>query len=314
MSDAQPKDRPPFRIWALGILAVAGFVILFWRGPWWFDGAHIRDANLEPADGVVITGFRTGLVALAAGIIAGMGLWYTHKSHRHAEKLYNHSQEQFNHAREKDREQAELTREGQVTGRYVEAIKLLASQNTTERLGGIYGLERIMHDSPKDYPTVVKVLAAFLRQKPSKPMRQVIPIDKQAAFTVLSRRPQRTGMHPESVDLRAAYLVGAVSEGGNWEYANFGGANLTEAILVDIYGPYANFSGAILDRADLHNSAIPGAHFNGASLSATILPGNLEGVWLWDTDLREIANYAPDLIQKAYTNEGTQIPAAEASQ
>ncbi|GLW49212.1 hypothetical protein Stsp02_48730 [Streptomyces sp. NBRC 14336] len=314
MSDEQPKERPPFRIWVLGTLAVVGFVILFWRGPWWFDGAHIRDANLEPADGVVITGFRTGLVALAAGIIAGMGLWYTHKSHRHAEKLYEHGQEQFNHAREKDREQAELTREGQVTGRYVEAIKLLASQNTTERLGGIYSLERIMNDSPKDYATVVKVLAAFLRQKPLKPMRQAIPIDKQAAFTVLSRRPKHEGVHPENIDLRGAYLVGAVSEGGNWENANFSGANLTEAFLVDIFGPYADFSGAILDRADLHNSAIPGARFNGASLRATTLPGSLEGVWLWDTDLREVTNYRPELIQKAYTNDGTQAPAREASQ
>ncbi|WP_405965743.1 pentapeptide repeat-containing protein [Streptomyces sp. NBC_00723] len=310
MSDEQAKDGPPFRIWALGILAAVGFALLFWRGPWWFDGAHIRDADLEPADGVVITGFRTGLVALAAGIIAGTGLWYTHKSHRHAEKLYEHGQEQFSHAREKDREQAELTREGQVTGRYVEAIKLLASQNTTERLGGIYGLERIMHDSPKDYPTVVKVLAAFLRQKPLKPTRQAIPIDRQAAFTVLSRRPEHKGERPEIIDLRGAYLVGAVSEGGNWEYANFSGANLTEAILVDIHGPRADFSGAILDRADLHNSAIPGATFNGASLRATTLPEGLEEVWLWDTDLREVTNYRPELIQKAYTNDGTQIPAA----
>ena len=81
--------------------------------PRWVDGAHLRTKNLEPADGVVITGFRTSLVALGVGFIAGLGLYYTHRSHQHTEKL-------FQHTRQKDREQAELTREGQVTERDVE--------------------------------------------------------------------------------------------------------------------------------------------------------------------------------------------------
>src|SRR5688572_28461729 len=96
--------------WAVLTVAVVAYALLLWRGPWWLDGAHIRDRGLQPADGVVITGVRTALVALAAGVVAGIGLYYTHQSHRHAEKLYLHSQEQFEHAREKDREQAELTR------------------------------------------------------------------------------------------------------------------------------------------------------------------------------------------------------------
>ena len=42
-----------------------------------------------------------------------------------------------------------MEREGQVTDRYVEAIKLLGSDNRTERLGGIHALQRIMHDSAR---------------------------------------------------------------------------------------------------------------------------------------------------------------------
>ncbi|UXX97962.1 hypothetical protein N7U49_19850 [Streptomyces sp. AD2-2] len=142
------------------VIVVAGYALLLWRGPWLLDAGHVRTRNLQPADGVVITGARTALVALGAGIVAGIGLFYTHRNHnlsqeqfknsqdqfskQHAQtveqftlaqKQFQHSQEQFKETQKKDREQTELTREGQVTARYVEAIKLLGSNNLTERLG-----------------------------------------------------------------------------------------------------------------------------------------------------------------------------------
>ncbi|WND32918.1 hypothetical protein RI578_00720 [Streptomyces sp. BB1-1-1] len=147
----------------VGVVAALAYALLMWRGPWWADGPHLRKEDLQPADGVIITGFRPMLVALGAGAVAALGLYYTHRTHRHAEKLYEHSQEQFAHVREKDREQATLTREGQVTERYVEAIKLLGSGNLHERLGGIYSLKRIMNDSERDHRAVVEVLSAFVR-------------------------------------------------------------------------------------------------------------------------------------------------------
>ncbi len=51
-------------------LVIVGYALLLWRGPWWIDGAHLRTRNLQPADGVVITGVRTALVALGAGAVA----------------------------------------------------------------------------------------------------------------------------------------------------------------------------------------------------------------------------------------------------
>ena len=61
---------------ALGILIVVlGYGWLLWKGPWLFDGSHIRKAGLQPADGVVITGFRTMLVAVGAiAAFGGVGL------------------------------------------------------------------------------------------------------------------------------------------------------------------------------------------------------------------------------------------------
>jgi hypothetical protein len=75
---------------------ILGYSLLLWRGPWWLDGSHLRTRVLEPADGVVITGFRTTLVALGAGVIAAVGLYYTHRT--------------LQHTRDKDRVQADRTR------------------------------------------------------------------------------------------------------------------------------------------------------------------------------------------------------------
>ncbi|MFI0262299.1 hypothetical protein ACH4OW_25030 [Streptomyces sp. NPDC017056] len=104
------KPVKRYLLLALLAAATAGYTLLLWHGPWWIDGAHLRTRGLQPADGVVITGFRTALVALGAGLIAAAGLFYTHRT--------------LQHTREKDQEQAEIAREGQVTDRYVAAIKL----------------------------------------------------------------------------------------------------------------------------------------------------------------------------------------------
>jgi hypothetical protein len=56
-----------------------------------------------------------------------------------------------------------LSREGQVTDRYTKAIKQLGSEKPNVRFGGIYALERVARDSPRDHPTVMEVLTAFIR-------------------------------------------------------------------------------------------------------------------------------------------------------
>ncbi|MEW1752812.1 pentapeptide repeat-containing protein [Streptomyces angustmyceticus] len=279
---------------AVAILLIA-YALLLWRGPWWIDGSHLREHDLQPADGVVITGFRTTLVALGAGTVAALGLWYTHKSHRQTERL-------FEHTRDKDREQAELTREGQVTERFVEGIKLLGSGSLTERLGGIYSLERIMRDSEKDHSTVVEVLAAFVRERArpenhrgekfdrdedfeksveevlGRPIRRV-PDDVQAAMSVLGRRPER--QEEFHIDLSESNLQGATLSnarlpnvrlnGANLEGAKLGGANLKGARLSGLSLAKANMvrtdmSGAILRKTDLREAQLEGAILEGADI------------------------------------------------
>ena len=122
------------------------------------SGAHValECGGIPVLDGFG-GGFRTAVVAVGARIVAGIGLYYTHRNFRHSRDLFTHTQD-------KDREAAELTREGQMTDRYATAINLLGAKESTKQLGGIYALERIMRDSPKDHATVVEVLAAFIRE------------------------------------------------------------------------------------------------------------------------------------------------------
>src|SRR5256885_1759027 len=56
-----------------------------------------------------------------------------------------------------------IAEQGQVTDRYNAATTNLGSSSVDVRLGGIYALQRIMQDSPRDQPTVVAVLCAFVR-------------------------------------------------------------------------------------------------------------------------------------------------------
>lgn len=74
--------------WTVAIVVLVGYGLLLWQGPWILDGSHIRSHSLQPADGVVITGVRTMLVAMGAAVVAGMGLIYTHRNHEIAREQF----------------------------------------------------------------------------------------------------------------------------------------------------------------------------------------------------------------------------------
>jgi hypothetical protein len=287
--------------WGAALAVAVGVFSLLVYGPWWFDGGHLRRTNLQPADGVIIAGFRTTLVALAAGAMAALGLRYTHRNHKLAQRQYEQTQKQFDHIRKKDQREAAITRDGQITEHYVEAVKLLASNQLTERLGGIYALKRIMHESKKEQTTVVEVLAAFVRQHAPAPVSKEHASDDdgekaegcedsprspaedvQAVLAVLGHRPRnKEVVNLSGTDLRGAFLFGA-----HLERANLFGAHLEGAKLVKARLQGANLSGAHLERANLF-----GAHLEGAKLVKARLQGaflgkaHLEGAILFEAHL-----------------------------
>ncbi|MGW3623206.1 pentapeptide repeat-containing protein [Streptomyces sp. NPDC000880] len=302
-----PKALGAILLGLLAVVALCGYGWLLWKGPWYFDRPHLRQRDLQPADGVVITGFRTMLVALGAGLITVIGLWYTSRNHRLAreqftqtqnqlklaQQQFEHAQEQFAHTQRKDREQAEIAREGQVADRYVEAIKLLGSSSLTQRLGGIYSLERIMNDSERDANTVVEVLAAFIRKPPraddevgaatSKPP---VSEDVQAAVTVLARMPE--GRPGTPVNLAGSDLRGAKLERANLALWDLRFADLYKANLRWSEAVGANLEGANLEGANLY-----GADLQGSDLSEA----NLVDANLWGAKTREAVLFRVDLSQ-----------------
>jgi hypothetical protein len=52
-----------------------------------------------------------------------------------------------------------------ITERFSKSVEQLGSNDISVRIGGIYALERIAKDSPKDHWTIMEVLTAFVRQR-----------------------------------------------------------------------------------------------------------------------------------------------------
>ena len=77
--------------------------------------------------------------------------------------------------------------------RYTKAVEQLGSDKIEVRLGGIYALERLMRDSSTDQPTIVEVLAAYIRQHAplSHPALAVSAAPAPSAIT----RPRVAGAH-----------------------------------------------------------------------------------------------------------------------
>ena len=186
-----------------------------------------------------------------------------------------------------------LALQGQVTDRYSKAIEQLGSEKLDVRIGGIYALERVARDSPRDHPTIMEVLAAFIREHsreqwpPAKdgaePPKRTTRPDVQAAATVIGRRTVRydnpsqrvnlTGANLRYADLTGADLAGVDLTGAFFHHAILIRANLARATLRNAVLVRANLTDAKLTRAYLGGGSIAGANLTGADLTGVDLTG-----------------------------------------
>ncbi|MER7195523.1 pentapeptide repeat-containing protein [Streptomyces flaveolus] len=181
---------------------------------------------------------------------------------------------------EQSGDQLRIAERGQVTGRFNAAIGNLSSSAVDVRLGGIYGLERLMRDSPHDQPTIVTLLTAYVREHThgqadsSADARPAT--DVQAAMTVLANRdPARDGSG--DFDLR------------NVRLRNLGYMGMWDRALQRVIGinfPEADFSAADLSSADFEHAHLAGAVMAGTFLREAALNGaELADAVLTDADL-----------------------------
>ncbi|MFN7909868.1 MAG: pentapeptide repeat-containing protein [Microcystis sp.] len=208
----------------------------------------------------------------------------------------------------------QLTQQRLITERFSKAVEQIGNTKEEVVIGGIYSLERIAKDSPKDQWTIMEVLTSYIRKNSPIPsnIQQLKPeerkkalkklpsvsISVQAALTVIGRRKVENDQAGDNLaettdpnkikildlsrtNLRGANLIGANLIGAYLIGANLIGANLNGAYLIR-----ANLNGAYLIRADLNGAYLKGAYLKGA---------DLWGAKLWGANLNEANLYGARL-------------------
>lgn len=133
----------------------------------------------------------------------------------------------------------EVANEGQITERFTRAVEQLGNQESMAiRLGGIYALERIAKDSPKDHWQVMEVLTAYVRESQwlqervnSTDIYRRVPTDIQAIMNVLKRRNTENERAEHKLGLSDAHLFRADLRYINLRGANLFGGNLAQTNL-----------------------------------------------------------------------------------
>jgi uncharacterized protein YjbI with pentapeptide repeats len=223
------------------------------------------------------------------------------------------AQEKLDRETEKAKTEADLAESRLITDRFSKAIEQLGSEKLAVRLGGIYALERIAHDSDRDHWTIMEVLTSFIQEKTSTnkippeeitamathlwqesggngpegdyrddAIRELEPKlmtkDIQAAVTVIGRRL------PKDPPDKELDLSGAILTNTNLSSANLSGAKLGNT----------NFNGANLNDASLNKAYLIGARLIGAHL----IGAHLNAAYCNDANLRS-ANLSGAKLNKA---------------
>ncbi|WP_431998555.1 pentapeptide repeat-containing protein [Streptomyces fungicidicus] len=221
------------------------------------------------------------------------------------------------------RDTVEITEQGQVTDRFTSAVGQLGDDKLDVRLGGIYALERIAQDSPRDHGAIMEVLSAFIRenspaprqltmsQRPSVPKiadgRGDMPepkrrpaTDVQAAATVIGRRDVKNDPEGFVLDLRAVDLRGAHLEGANFratqlDGADFSGARMDRAILQQVTMQASEIDAPFEDPKTKTSVNFSAAVLEGADLSgSTLAYANFSNAWLADVKMRDAFLWGAD--------------------
>jgi uncharacterized protein YjbI with pentapeptide repeats len=210
-----------------------------------------------------------------------------------------------------------------ITERFTRSIEQLGNKEETIRIGGIYALERIANDSPRDGWTIMEVLSSFIRGKQNIKGQDLtakvstIKTDTQAALTVIKRRQtdleddnkyldlsltnlceaNLVAAHLNRAKLNNSILVKADLSQANLNFVNLSNTNLSEANLTAVKLINANLIQANLSNANLSAADLHEANLNKANLSDAILDGakltntslgnaNLNGAILIGANLR----------------------------
>lgn len=137
-----------FWLFPFGIALVGGSLLAVWKIPLWLNES-LRNVNDNQAQSNfdheekrlrLIDDSRKTIATIIGGLFVVIGAVFTYSNY-------------------------ELSYEGQVTNRFSTAVVLLKDDDSSVRLGGLYALERVAKDSPKDHSTIMEILAAYIRER-----------------------------------------------------------------------------------------------------------------------------------------------------
>lgn len=194
--------------------------------------------------------------------------------------------------------QVETAQQSLLNERYQRGAEMLGSDVLTVRLGGIYALQRLAMEHPKQYHIqIMQLFCAFVRH-PTKDESELavgaasqpgsgaeskladpeaqIRQDVQAVMTAISACHGKQGNVEYDgrilLNLKGASLAGAELWSTNFSSAHFVGSNLSGAILwnADLSGAIlwaANLTHATLQQTNLTRARLKDANLSGAKLS-----------------------------------------------
>lgn len=190
--------------------------------------------------------------------------------------------------------------------RLIIAIQNLDNYQIQTGLAAIDDLEKIAKAEPKFHWEIMVRLtnfvqkhAPYIAEDDRKGKRSpTVPIDIQAALTVIARRDGRKDPENEQLDLSHTNLTGAnlceaYLEKTNLYQANLCGANLCGANLSGAILTAANLKGANLSSANLKEAILSAANLEHANLSganlhrANLYLAKLQGATLDDAILHQ---------------------------
>lgn len=164
-------------------------------------------------------------------------------------------------------------------------------------------MESLLQDSPHHHPTILKLLASFIREHApisDCAKEKGVPNDIRTAIEVIGNhiiKPERS-TNEYSVDLRftclsgidlvgldftRAYFAGSDLSKSDLTGTNFTGAYLLSAKLIQTNAIHANFTCTALPNADLRDSILLGTQFTGADL----IYANLSNAFLNGADMTD---------------------------
>jgi len=313
-----------------GIVVVVVLIIgLLWRFPKWqvasvecLEAKERFDRENEA---------RKTLSQILGGVVLLIGFYFTWQSFQVSRQALTDNQRATQENQKATQDNLHIASEGQITDRFTKAIGQLGDNKLEIRLGGIYALERIAKDSPKDHWSIMEVLTAYVRENArikselsdekidkhredatgvcslettiwySWMTRRRLPQAKpapdiQAILTVIGRRTLTYGEgEDQRLDLHAASLNGADLNGANLRGANFGGANLRGADLSGVNLKDANLNGANLSGVNLEDANLSGVNLGDANLSGA----DLENATFRIGDETENANLSGAIFKNA---------------